>query len=444
MALIFNPHQGGCCPDPKGCCDDGPCPDFVIRRYDTKPPFKVEVSDCDGPFNVQGLVVEVNMWADARLRHSINQTATYFRLADNIGFDQVMLGDIILMDRVRAPEYMLMTGFDEENCFIQVQRGYRNSMVSNWKKGTKMKIFRVMDSPAEIELVFEDLEQVDGTKEKNTLAESYLVYEWQPEDVCLPGCYHLEFKVMKMIATVYYLPGGQWNGATHTWTDGFFYTGSEHTDSSVKLSFDQTGTRPLNRTHHEEHHHGISVTINTIGTDMDPNDIIYDINGNIISSDPQGEWGRGNRAGDGFSTFDNDDHDYTPSPPANVYWLPDTVWNGATHIESTGAVLTGSQHDDGSVYLSETGIPSNDNAVYNDQVLTAQCYDISSTSITPSFTEGLSYTSFTPSFTQDLSITPSFVSTFFNCALPTGVEWVRRFPVQGNFLIRVEDTQTPG
>ncbi len=183
------------------------------------------------------------MWALAKLRDNLTEVADYFQLADNIGFEQIMVGDIIVMERARLPERMLVVAFDETNKVVKVQRGYHGTTPSAWKKGTTMRIFRVMNAPAESELVFQDITDVDGTVTKDVLTESYLVYEWQPEDTCLPGCYWLEFKVLKMIDVVWFLPGGNWTGEIHSHTDGYFYTGSVQTDSSVLLSYDQVSDR---------------------------------------------------------------------------------------------------------------------------------------------------------------------------------------------------------
>lgn len=245
MSLQFNLKSGttGCQPQntclSKDGCPTNRCPDFVIRRHDTRPPFKVAVSDCNGPFDFRGLIIEVNMWALARLKTNITDSDTYFRLADDVGFEQIMVGDIIVLDRVRLPERMLVTAFDETNKLVQVQRGYHGTTPSAWTKGTAIRIFRVLNAPAQSEMVYEDIQQVDGTTEHDVLIDSYLLYEWQPEDTCLPGCYWLEFKVLKMIDVVWYLPGGYWTGEIHTHTDDLFYTGSSHTDSSVRLSYDQ-------------------------------------------------------------------------------------------------------------------------------------------------------------------------------------------------------------
>lgn len=186
------------CPDALGC--SGQCPDFVIKRHDTKPPFKVSVEDCDGPYDLSDdtLVMEVNIWAKGKLRKAITDDATYFQLADNIGFDQIMIGDIIVMDQVRAPEHMLVTAFDEVNKFVQVQRGYNGTVVRGWPKGNGMKIFRALNATAEYEVVLDDLLQPDGTTLENQLMQSFLIYEWTANDTCLPGCFLLEFKLLKM------------------------------------------------------------------------------------------------------------------------------------------------------------------------------------------------------------------------------------------------------
>ncbi len=226
-----------CGPDQFGCPSDR-SPDFVIKRFDTKPPFKVCIEDCDGPVDTRGLVVEVNMWANAKLKKDIDANIDYFALSSNIGFNQIMVGDIIQMDRVRLPEQMLVIGFDETNKFVRVQRGYRGTTPQPWKRSSSMKIFRILNAPAEIELVFEDIQNPDGSVEKDVLTQSCLIYEWSAEDTCLPGCYYLEFKVMKLQGVVLYTPGGQWIGATHLQADGFYYTGSSTTDSSVRLSYD--------------------------------------------------------------------------------------------------------------------------------------------------------------------------------------------------------------
>lgn len=199
MQIGLNSYYQANCPAKDGCPSDL-CPDFNIKRYDTKPPFKVMVEDCNGAFDLtdENLLVEVNIWSKSKLKKDIAEDATYFQLADNIGFEQILVGDIIIVDRVRLPEHMLVTGFDENNHLVQVQRGYNGTSASVWKKGTVLRSFRTLGVSGSIENVTGDVEAEDGTVTSDVLMESYLVYEWSPQDVCTPGCYWLEFKLIKM------------------------------------------------------------------------------------------------------------------------------------------------------------------------------------------------------------------------------------------------------
>lgn len=194
----------GCNSQPQGCPDEygcipGVCPDFIIRRHDTKPPFKVKIEDCDGPMDLTGLVVEASMWAKGKLKSAITTDSTYFALADNIGFNQIMVGDIIIMDRVRLPEHMLVTAFDEENKLVQVQRAYHGTTAQNWKKGSSLRIMKFSGATAVSEMLYEDVLELNGTTTEDVLMDSFFVYEWGETDTCLPGCYYLEFKLLKMI-----------------------------------------------------------------------------------------------------------------------------------------------------------------------------------------------------------------------------------------------------
>ena len=57
-----------------------------------------------------------------------------------------------------------------------------------------------MNAPAETEMIVEDVVQTDGTTLEDQIITSYLVYNWQANDTCLPGCYWLEFKLLKMLS----------------------------------------------------------------------------------------------------------------------------------------------------------------------------------------------------------------------------------------------------
>lgn len=189
------------CPDQYGCVA-GICPDFVIRRHDTKPAFKVKIEDCDGPLDLTDLVLEASMWAKGKLKASITNSQDYISLADNIGFPQAMVGDIIVMDRGRLPEHMLVTAFDETNRLIQVQRGYHGTNAQPWKKGESLRIMKFVGATAETEMLYQDVLQMDGTTLPDVLIDSFFVYEWGAKDTCLPGCYYLEFKLIKMALAV--------------------------------------------------------------------------------------------------------------------------------------------------------------------------------------------------------------------------------------------------
>jgi len=139
----------------------------------------------------------VSMWAKARLKKSLATTDTYFSLAHNIGFEQSLVGDIIVMDQVRSPEQMLITGYDEVNKFINVQRGYNGTPIGSYKRGSCLRIFRVLNSTGSINMVNQTVEEIDGTT-TTLLTESQLIYNWQPNDTCVPGCYWFEFKLLKM------------------------------------------------------------------------------------------------------------------------------------------------------------------------------------------------------------------------------------------------------
>lgn len=169
------------CPDEYGCIE-GVCPDFIIRRHDTKPAFKVKIEDCDGPVDLTDLILEATMWAKGKLKTAITEDDDYFAFADGIGFNQVMVGDIILMDRARLPEKMLVLAFDETNKLILVQRGYHGTPVQNWKKGTPIKIIKFMGATAQTEMIYGDVLELDGTVSTDVLTDSFFVYEWGPSD----------------------------------------------------------------------------------------------------------------------------------------------------------------------------------------------------------------------------------------------------------------------
>ena len=189
------------CPDEYGCVS-GVCADFIIRRHDTKPSFKVKIEDCDGPLDLTDLVLEATMWAKGKLKVALEQDDSVIAFADNIGFNQIMQGDVIIMDQARLPEKMLVVGFDEVNRLVRVQRGYHGTPVQKWKRGAGLKIIKFSNATATTEMLYQDIISIDGTTTKDVLVDSFLIYEWQSEDTCLPGCYYLEFKLLKMVVSL--------------------------------------------------------------------------------------------------------------------------------------------------------------------------------------------------------------------------------------------------
>lgn len=199
MTSVSCGSQSGCV-DQFGCPSDT-CPDFRIKRHDTRPAFEFVVKDCNTPLSLTDTVLEVSMWATAKFKNAVAITDTYFALADNIGFQQSLVGDIIVVsEQVRVPEQMLVTGFDETNKFIRVQRGYNGTAAESYKKGAKIKMFRFLNSVGSTEMTLTDVLQVDGTTNEDVLTQSKLIYDWAAQDTCLPGCYYLEMKLLKMVS----------------------------------------------------------------------------------------------------------------------------------------------------------------------------------------------------------------------------------------------------
>jgi hypothetical protein len=156
--------------------------------------------------DLTGNVIEANMWANAKLKANIAALDTSLAFANNIGFCQVLINDIIVMQRTRSPEQMRIIGFDETNSLILVERGVNNTVPQDWTRGTPIRIFRIMNGTAMSELIYEDVTEVDGSVNCNVLSDSFLVYEWNVNDTCAPGCYSFEFKVIKMSDTPIPIP----------------------------------------------------------------------------------------------------------------------------------------------------------------------------------------------------------------------------------------------
>ena len=187
---------GSSCYDP--CSGLTTCYDFIIKRHDTLPEFKVEITDCDEPINLTNLIAEASMWSCAKLKANIEINQTSIQFADNIGFDQILENTIIQAGLGRNFERMKVIGFDEVKKEVYVERGYKNTVPFAWKKGTNLRLLRFLSNTAVTEMTYEDVNNIDGTTAKNQLTHSYLSYKWNPEDTCLAGAFFLEFKLLKM------------------------------------------------------------------------------------------------------------------------------------------------------------------------------------------------------------------------------------------------------
>ena len=73
--------------------------------------------------------------------------------------------------------------------------------MQNWRRGTGLKIIKFSNATATTEMLYQDIINIDGTTTKDVLVDSFLIYDWQSEDTCLPGCYYLEFKLLKMVVS---------------------------------------------------------------------------------------------------------------------------------------------------------------------------------------------------------------------------------------------------
>ena len=199
---MLNFDIGVGCGGSSGDCAQSGCkstPDFCIKRGDTRPLVRVSVEDCDGAVDLsdENLVVEASMWFDAKLKAGISDSATSILFADNIGFEQVSVGDVVVVARPRSPEKMLVVGVDESAKAVVVERGRDSTSPSEWPKGTPLHVFSFINQLADVEMVMDEVESVDGTSSE-VLSESFVSFPWQPSHTALPGCYMVEFKMTMM------------------------------------------------------------------------------------------------------------------------------------------------------------------------------------------------------------------------------------------------------
>jgi hypothetical protein len=202
---MYNAEIGVGCNSVSDGCASSDCPripDFCIKRYDSRPYLKVSMEDCDGVVDLTdpNLVLEANMWFSAKLKSPVSVSSSSFSFADNLGFDKVLVGDVVVMDRTRNPERMLVSAIDEAAKTVTVQRAYGGTVAQAWPRGSAMRVFRFMNAQSTIESLYGEVTSLDGTV-TNELLETFLVFEWGGNTTSMPGCYWLEFKLMMLNAS---------------------------------------------------------------------------------------------------------------------------------------------------------------------------------------------------------------------------------------------------
>ena len=316
------------------------------------------------------------MWAKARIKKALTPSDTILLFADNVGFFQVKVGDIILFDHPRSFERMQVIAINEDTSEISVSRGSGGSTPRSWKRGHDLRIFRIISGPAICEMTYMDIPQVDGTVIKNEPTKSMLVYDWQAGDTSFSGCFWLEFKLIKMTEKTLFTMGGIWTGPVHETSQKFFFSGSMDTDGTVLVSYDSAS---------------------------------------------------GN------------------------YWLPmNNVWTGPSHVHTDKKNYTGTIHMDGSVILNTTGVPTLENQDYNEKEEPAgynrplRGYDYDPDTFTNQdpqvrFPDPIPDDYLQPSLNEKDNLGVRAPNT----SLGLGVEWVRRFPTDGEgFLVKVTNSPT--
>jgi hypothetical protein len=196
---MLNAEVGVGCNSDVSNCKSASCPrvpDFCIKKNDTKPSFRISIADCDGVVDLtdDNLVLESNMWFEAKLKTNIANSDLKIYFADNVGFDKVLVGDVIFLEKPRVLEKVRVSSIDESDKSITVERAYDGTLATSWDKGAILKIYRFLNLPSQIESIFQDVSQVDGTTQ-NELTDTFFVFNWSGNQTSLAGCYWMEFKL---------------------------------------------------------------------------------------------------------------------------------------------------------------------------------------------------------------------------------------------------------
>lgn len=138
------------------------------------------------------------MWMRGKMARAMAADDTVLHLAGNIGYNQIAVGDMLLVDRPRSAEQMLVVGFDESAMTVTIERGYNETTPAAYKRGTAFRGFRTLNAVGSTEMVRQDIVRVDGTTDEQVLTESSIIYEWSQSDTAMPGCFLLELKIIKL------------------------------------------------------------------------------------------------------------------------------------------------------------------------------------------------------------------------------------------------------
>jgi len=176
-----------------GCESTAESADIVLKKHDLKPEVRLSVVDCDGAVELSdNLTVRFKMWVSCRLKTTISATDSTFALADNVGFDQIAVGDSIFLDHPRQPEQMTITGFDEAAKTIHVLRAQAGTSANAFAKGSSLKIMRISTGVGFVDVKREKQLSEEGIQQ-DILVSTELVYNWNYCDTDFSGRYEAEF-----------------------------------------------------------------------------------------------------------------------------------------------------------------------------------------------------------------------------------------------------------
>ena len=156
--------------------------DHIIKRGDTVPAFIVPLSASDKE-DLEELAlplgVRVYLWFQSRLSAAISSIDSSISLLDNVGFDCVVVGDLVLFldGSGGVNELARVTAIDVDNHTLTLSRGIDGG-VRDHEAQIPLNIFRIYRGVGEI-----------------NLREGTLTYYWTTSGTQTAGEYYFEFEV---------------------------------------------------------------------------------------------------------------------------------------------------------------------------------------------------------------------------------------------------------